>query len=354
MLAQIAPPWPLLLAGPGTCGTVRGVSFVNFYPKISRSSRILFGCATLIALGDIALADGNYQRTKDGKTIVWNQAPKPGDVATWTGDRDRDGYASGFGTLTWYTSSPQKGTESKETVYARYFGNMDHGKFDGPVNGHSKGVTGHAVFSQGKRVSRWAAGPVSSWKMPRGTSSAAVPETPKPSGIKVAPYPSPSSYGIADLVRPVPDFDSLREQSNPPADIPEEGPKEANASALNRNIPPGGESKPKLEMDESLRLLTGPPPSLRPEDLALNGEKNSDGTGRLSEKEVVQLADAEVRRRGYDVNQYRRSNAEFDPVDNTWSVIYEQKVGKEMASPQKRLTMAIDDKTRRTAVIPAR
>ena len=32
-----------------------------------------------------APAQGEYQRTKDGKTLVWNDDPKPGDVAAWSG-----------------------------------------------------------------------------------------------------------------------------------------------------------------------------------------------------------------------------------------------------------------------------
>src|SRR5947209_2478452 len=91
-----------------------------------------------------ARAEGTYQQTKDGKTLVWNSEPHAGDTATWVGDRSREGYASGFGTLTWYTT--------KGDIYARYYAHMLHGKFDGPVNAHSKGKTAHATFADGKRL----------------------------------------------------------------------------------------------------------------------------------------------------------------------------------------------------------
>ena len=104
-----------------------------------------------------ALDEGTYQRTKDGKTIVWNNDPKPGDTATWFGERDGEGYATKVGTLTWYMANG--------AVYARYFGNMVRGKFDGMVSVHSKGKTGHAIFVDGQRTTRWAAGQAPSWRV---------------------------------------------------------------------------------------------------------------------------------------------------------------------------------------------
>ena len=123
--------------------------FVKISPV---SGRFLFVFSALLLFASVAFGAGDYQRTKDGKTTVWNAEPKPGDEAAWFGDRDGEGYATGAGTLTWYTA--------KGNVYGRYFGNMVRGKFTGRVNVHSKGKTGHATFADGKRISRWAAGPV--------------------------------------------------------------------------------------------------------------------------------------------------------------------------------------------------
>ncbi|MEP7014725.1 MAG: hypothetical protein ABI925_04730 [Verrucomicrobiota bacterium] len=112
--------------------------------------RILYFCCATMLFAVEAMAEGSYQRTRDDKTTVWNNAPKAGETSAWNGDRDNEGYATGFGTLTWYTANSD--------VYARYYGNMIHGKFDGPVNVHSKGKTAYAIFIDGQRTSRWARG----------------------------------------------------------------------------------------------------------------------------------------------------------------------------------------------------
>jgi hypothetical protein len=113
------------------------------------------GVAVVLQFSGTALGEGTYQRTKDGKTIVWNNDPKPGDAATWSGRRDAEGYAAKFGTLTWYAASGG--------VYVRFYGNMVRGKFDGVVNGHSNRKIAHAVFADGQRTSRWATGPARSF-----------------------------------------------------------------------------------------------------------------------------------------------------------------------------------------------
>jgi hypothetical protein len=113
--------------------------------------RLLCICSVLVPLfAGVAFGEGTYQRTKDGKTIVWNNDPKPGDAAAWFGDRDRERYATKVGTLTWYTADG--------AVYVRYFGNMVRGKFNGMVNVHFKGQTDHAIFVDGQQTTRWAAG----------------------------------------------------------------------------------------------------------------------------------------------------------------------------------------------------
>ena len=125
------------------------------------NGRLVFVCCVLLGFANVALGDGVYQRTRDGKTLVWNNSHKPGDEATWSGDRDREGYAGGFGTLTWYTVDSQSGF-AEPALYARYWGNMVLGKLDGPVNVHSKRKTHHAIFADGARVTHWAAGPAPS------------------------------------------------------------------------------------------------------------------------------------------------------------------------------------------------
>ena len=104
----------------------------------------------LLVFASAALAEGEYQQTRDGKTMVWNSTPKPGETSSWAGDRDKENYASGFGDLTWYTANGK--------VYVRYYGNMVHGKFEGAVNAHTNGRTVHAYFVDGGRVTGWARG----------------------------------------------------------------------------------------------------------------------------------------------------------------------------------------------------
>jgi hypothetical protein len=145
----------------------------------------------LPVLAGAAFGEGTYQRTKDGKTIVWNNDPKPGDAATWFGDRDGEGYATKIGSLTWYTANG--------AVYARYFGNMVRGKLDGRVNVHSKGKTDHAIFVDGQRTTRWMAGRAPSLRMAKSRTPPAKP------AMKIA------EAGQAE--RPKPNLEGVREQA---------------------------------------------------------------------------------------------------------------------------------------------
>src|ERR1700719_857788 len=117
-------------------------------------------CGGLLLAASAVFAQGEYQQTKDGKTVIWNGTPKPGETVTWDGDRDKENYATGFGALTWYTANG--------TVYGLYYGNMVHGKLEGPVNVHINGRTAHAYFADGGRVTGWGRG--------RAPSKMAVPE----------------------------------------------------------------------------------------------------------------------------------------------------------------------------------
>jgi hypothetical protein len=115
-------------------------------------------CAGLLLSGHVVYG-GSYQRTKDGKTLVWNNYPLPGDEATWSGQRDAEGYASGRGTLTWFSVAWRVRSDSnapppqRPIIISRYTGNMVRGKFDGPVV--NIGASGKAVqltFVNGSEV----------------------------------------------------------------------------------------------------------------------------------------------------------------------------------------------------------
>jgi hypothetical protein len=91
--------------------------------------------ALLMLLFASAGLAGQYQQTKDSKTIVWNEDHKPDDLVSWSGKRDADGYATGYGTLTWYTPDDMLETGSNVPrkhyrISSRVSGTMVHGKFE--------------------------------------------------------------------------------------------------------------------------------------------------------------------------------------------------------------------------------
>ena len=135
---------------------------------------LLIFCALLL-FANGAYGRGTYQRASDGKTLVWNDRPALGYEATWTGDRDSDGYAIGQGTLTWFRverpvvtgSNIPSDRRGRSAVVAQYSGKMVRGQLDGPVlRVDADGRTFHGVFVKGDRASDWAARPAA--KIARG------------------------------------------------------------------------------------------------------------------------------------------------------------------------------------------
>src|SRR5215475_12359400 len=102
--------------------------------------RSIFVCGALVLFESIAYAAGSYQRTRDGQTLVWRDVPARGEEATWSGKRDKDGFATGSGVLTWYKVEPSIVTGSNIldtrrylTLINHYSGTMVRGKFQGAV-----------------------------------------------------------------------------------------------------------------------------------------------------------------------------------------------------------------------------
>jgi ketosteroid isomerase-like protein len=153
--------------------------------------RSLFVCSALLLFASVAYGAGSYQRTRDGKTLVWNDSPKRGEEATWSGKRDKNGFAAGSGTLTWYKVEPTIVTGSNipdarryAVVINRYSGKMVRGKLKGAVTYvDANGKRLQATFvNGGKRpVTQQTATPT-----PERTPAPATP-TPTP-----APEQSPS------------------------------------------------------------------------------------------------------------------------------------------------------------------
>lgn len=143
---------------------------------------------SLIFLSGAYAADGSYQRTDDRKkALVWNNDPKPGDIATWSGDRDANGYATGPGTLQWSRLEPGFLTGSniaakKRTPISSYSGTMLHGKFNGGVMTVEHGKTYHAKFADGQKKGQWVAGPL----ITKAESVEAAPAAKKPERAEAA------------------------------------------------------------------------------------------------------------------------------------------------------------------------
>jgi len=338
------------------------------------TARFLFVCGALLGLASAALGDGIYQRTKDGKTMVWNSDPKPGDVAAWSGDRDRNGYANGFGSVTWYKERQQAVTgASNSTIYARYFGNMVQGKFDGEVNAHSKGKTAHAIFVDGRRSSHWVAGPAPSRRVAGQRIESAKQE-------RAAEPEAPAAGPPLHLAAARKDEDRARRKADteppPPAAGPSVRPRYRTSPSNQRTGPtvdvnrppdrvvpkPATNKKPKAE-DGSLRLLIGPPSSLRkgpidtgPSVSAKTEAASSPGANvRLTREEVIDLADAEARTRGYDPAKYQRAEPHYNAADDTWLLLYDQKPDANgMSETGKPFGVTVHDKTKNVSIIPGR
>lgn len=111
----------------------------------------------LLFANDAFAGQPRYERTKDGKTLVWNNNPQPGDTATWSGERDKDGYATGKGTLTWSVKEESAGN-ARKIATVRYIGKSVRGKFEGRVfyvNADGKKFQGD--FIDGRRTEAWSA-----------------------------------------------------------------------------------------------------------------------------------------------------------------------------------------------------
>ncbi len=295
----------------------------------------LFLCSVLILLfanGAFA-GDGAYRRTKDGKTLVWDNYPTSGERAEWSGKGDEDGYATGQGTLTWYKPKRSIFTiaERHEVVVADHVsGKMVRGKFEGPVvSVDANGKTTHATFVSGNRTSDWAAGPPpgpSRTGTPKRTSKSVAAATSGATGL-----PSPGSS------------ESVRERSDAT------GPIEQNVS------PPAKETA--TPVNDSLRSIAVPPSSLNlsrdasPEASIPPTTSSSPTTGpSLATADVIQLADAEARVNGHVLREYQNPRARYIEVSDTWLVSYDQKPTDGTPKGSKHFNVIVEDKTQKTSI----
>ncbi len=304
------------------------------YNVWSRESATLFLYAALLLLVNSVYAGPGYQRTRDGKTLVWNNRPRPGDAVTWSGKRDADGYATGHGTLTWFIGKRAVVTGSRVPVnkyreVSRYSGNMVRGKLDGAVvNVDANGRRFHGTFVDGKKSKDWSAGPGKKDSTPAELVEVPAEEpsiTEQPENIQPA-APNPPAPATVSAVA-----DSQHALAEPPSE---------------------GPANPR---DDSLRMLTAPPRSLRanistdaaPEASIPQMSSAAALSPRLTASEVIDLADSEARIHGYDLNEYQRPQTQYRPADETWSVFYGKQSGDGTAG--KHFSVSVEDRTKKTS-----
>ncbi len=346
--------------------------------------RIVCCCGALLAVSaGQALAAGNYERTKDGRVIVWNGDPKPGDTAQWFGGRDKDGYATGMGTLVWYAGNGE--------LYASYHGKMARGKLDGPVDSRSAGKLAHAVFVNGERTTRWAAGSASKSAVALAQRGSPAPSAALASQASRVTRPSggsPDEINQSAATKP----ETVREQaatakSSPIAerqriataekkeqtpnieqrsksDIPAEGPKidkekqTSDAESIEPKPLPQP-TRPTITIQDKPEVadFSGPPSELREDSGAESSpgdtapEVASSPTGaQLTPQEAMELADAEARARGYDLGGYEQPKADYSAVKGQWSFFYNSKEDDAAGDKPTHFLVTVDDTTKSAEV----
>ena len=375
---------------------------------------IFFG---LCLLGSIAFgAAGEYQQTRDGKTTVWNGTPKPGESASWAGARDKEGYGTGFGTVTWY--------DANGTAYAVYYGNMVNGKLEGPVNAHVGRRTAHAYFADGTRETAWARGPApSKMNVPEGLiakrrkaeseqpkpqekeETAERKKKPKPEPEKIQPIeetkraraaetrtkPAPAETPKEEVQAPASESVAVSTPSpptvaestplstpaptetasslfEPPAETRETPKEVANEAPPPATPEPSVEKKPEVveqppaevpptksptDKAASLNTLVGPPSSLRSGSIRETSKPQKPrstsvrGRAELTEDEVIGLADAEARGRGFDLNAYQRPKTDYSAVKDKWSLFYNLKDPKAAGGDLQPFSVTVEDKSKK-------
>lgn len=376
--------------------------------------RAVFVCLFSLLIVSIAYGDGAYQRARDRKTIIWNNSPEPGDTAVWTGERDQDDYATGEGSVTWYSRKRSNVTGSnipqdRFEIVGRYSGNMVRGKLEGVVTTwNTSGKTLKASFADGRRVSDWGdKAPASQKKTKTSAEAESAPESTnqlltatKTSNDEKIPKQnkgkgSGEMIGAPEQVQPLSVPPSGRQ---PPAlvdqraspDSPAEGPPEetsppnrkmpastvsktaptqtktqsvktAAKSASGASVPAGSPAANASPVDNSLRSLIAPPTSLRerattegtpPPAFTPATEKiPSPPPGpQLTAAEATALADIEARTWGYDLGEYQLPTSEYNAAGARWYVVYETKNAEGKTNSGKHFSVTIDDKTKKAEI----
>lgn len=357
--------------------------------RVAKSGYFFVWCALLFVLcADGASARSKYQRTDDRKALVWNNLPKIGAVGSWSGDHDSDGYATGRGTLTWYKTDRSLLTgfnlpKTTRVVVSRYSGKMVHGKFNGMVTSTiAEGKTFHAAFKEGRRTGKWAAGPAPSAapekpreeQVQRAVAVTTETEPPAPGAgpaIVAEQSPPPVAATNTDVTDAPPRAIAITK----PVDHPVTKPENKAGPAKPAVAKPVAAQKSSDDMDDSLKSLVGPPSLLRskgvpappkpsvapvaatepaasiPPATSTTSSPPAHVGPRLSASEVIELANTEARKQGYHLDEYHHPQADYAEGDGTWSVSYDQ---TNADGAGNRFSVSVEDKTKKTSVVPDR
>ena len=217
------------------------------------TARCLFVCTTLLLFANGADGGAVYQHTRDGRTLIWNNYPRRDDEATWSGERDSNGFATGHGTLTWYrvqraivtgSNIPSaKGGTVGAVVINRYSGKMVRGRFDGPVvNVDASGKMFHGRFVNGTKANDWVAGPLprTDQQLNERVSKGAVNAQP--------PAEGPPRFAAAASIRPFTPAPSAPAPSAPAPSIP--------ALSIPALSAPAPSTPPAVEPEVKSRMIT--------------------------------------------------------------------------------------------------
>jgi hypothetical protein len=276
---------------------------------------------------------GEYQRALDGKTLVWNNDPKPNDAVSWSGKQDKEGYATGYGTLVWYRLERARITGSnlpadRRVPISSFTGTMVRGKLNGPViAADPSGKFYHGTFANGRRSGDWAAGAprVRRAELVEAAAPAEGPPRAQPEKVEA---PAPAN---TEPIQP------------------------AAVEIATKSVEP---EQPTMPVSASLRSLTAPPASLRTELAATppapaaaaatptgsSGATAEAGVG-LNGADAIELADAEARARGYKLDDYQHPQVQYATETGTWSVLYQPKI-----PTAKAFSVTVDAKTKKAQI----
>ena len=267
--------------------------------KPAVSARSFLVCATLLLLLANGASGARYQRTQDGKTLVWNNLREVAQEVTWSGLRDLNGYATGQGTLTWYRLGK---------FVNSYTGRMVHGKFDGPVIREQGQTRLQTTFVNGEKVGDWSE--------PGSTRTPA----PKPKTQSTAAEAQPTEEPIVERPSPTPSPSPLRSLS--PSPRPTLTPLPALSPSATRSPTPTATSTPTpTPLRSSMPLVeTAPQPAPSPTSPIVQSTPPAASPPRVDSTEKRRLIEELRKQTEAVLAQVRDATGNFREIDRLEAV----------------------------------